>query len=247
MQINHSEIPTHVAIVMDGNGRWANARGKTRVQGHQVGEETLFQIVEEAIRLGVKYLSVYAFSTENWKRSPEEVRFLMGYMKQVLRKRRDQFDEFGVRIVWSGQQKRLWSSVVKKLREAEQRTAKNKVLTLVVCGNYGGRAELVDAMRLIAQEVAEGTLQPEKITEKTVRRSLYCPEIPDVDLFIRTSGEQRMSNFLLWQSAYAELVFLERLWPDFTPQDFNEAVQLYAKRNRRFGSALDAPEPPKTL
>jgi undecaprenyl diphosphate synthase len=234
-------VPGHVAIVMDGNGRWANARGLARVEGHRAGEAALLDVVAGAIQIGVKQLSVYAFSTENWKRSPDEVRFLMGFNRDVLHRRRDQLNDWGVRVRWAGRKPRLWASVIKELQFAEGLTAQNDVLTLTMCVNYGGRNELTDAVRELASEVAAGRLSPTGITEKTIQRALYAPELPDVDLFVRSSGEQRTSNFMLWQSAYAEFVFLDTLWPDFTRQDLWQAVSLYASRNRRFGGAIDAP------
>ena len=227
-------VPEHVAIVMDGNGRWANAKGLTRVEGHKAGEASLLDVVAGAIQAGVKHLSVYAFSTENWKRSPDEVRFLMGFNRDVLHRRRDQLNDWGVRVRWAGRKPRLWASVIKELQFAEKLTERNSVLTLTMCVNYGGRQELVDAVRSL---VAAG----DPITEKSIQRHLYTPDLPDVDLFVRSSGEQRTSNFMLWQSAYAEMVFLDRLWPDFSRTDLWEAIDLYASRNRRFGGAVDAP------
>jgi undecaprenyl diphosphate synthase len=184
---------------------------------------------------------VYAFSTENWKRSPDEVRFLMGFNRDVLHRRRDQLNDWGVRVRWAGRRPRLWSSVIKELQFAERLTAGNSVLTLTMCVNYGGRTEITDAVRALATEVAAGRLTPSGITDKSIQRALYTPDLPDVDLFVRSSGEQRTSNFLLWQSAYAEMVFLDTLWPDFTRLDLWEAISLYASRNRRFGGAIDAP------
>jgi undecaprenyl diphosphate synthase len=201
----------------------------------------LLDVVAGAVQAGVTHLSVYAFSTENWSRSPDEVRFLMGYNRDVLHRRRDQLNEWGVRVRWAGRRPRLWGSVIKELEFAEQLTAANDVLTLTMCINYGGRVELVDAMRAIGEEVAAGRLRPRAITEKTIRRHLYVPDMPDVDLFIRSSGEQRTSNFLLWESAYAEMVFLDRLWPDFSRTDLWDAISLYQSRERRFGGAIDTP------
>ena len=238
-----SAVPEHVAIVMDGNGRWANRQGLTRIEGHRAGEASLLDVVAGAIQVGVKHLSVYAFSTENWKRSPDEVRFLMGFNREVLHRRRDQLNEWGVRVRWAGRKPRLWSSVIKELQYAERLTAGNDVLTLTMCVNYGGRTEIADAVRGIAEEVAAGRLKPSAVGEKTIQRHLYLPDMPDVDLFVRSSGEQRTSNFLLWQSAYAEMVFLDRLWPDFSRTDLWEAIDLFARRNRRFGGAVDAPDP----
>jgi undecaprenyl diphosphate synthase len=234
-------VPRHVAIVMDGNGRWANRRGLTRVEGHKAGEEVLLDVVAGAIQAGVTHLSVYAFSTENWARSPDEVRFLMGYNRDVLHRRRDQLNEWNVRVRWSGRKPRLWGSVIKELQFAEELTRANTGLTLTMCINYGGRVELVDAMRRIGEDVAAGRLKPSAITEKVIRRNLYQPDMPDVDLFIRSSGEQRTSNFLLWESAYAEFVFLDTLWPDFSRADLWRAIAMYLDRDRRFGGAVDKP------
>ncbi len=236
-------VPEHVAIVMDGNGRWANARGLPRIEGHKAGEAVLLDVVAGAIQRGIKHLSVYAFSTENWKRSPDEVRFLMGFNRDVLHRRRDQLNEWGVRVRWAGRKPRLWSSVIKELQYAERLTAGNDVLTLTMCVNYGGRNEITDAVRALAEEVAAGRLKPSGITEKAIQKHLYTADLPDVDLFVRSSGEQRTSNFLLWQSAYAEMVFLDRLWPDFSRVDLWHAVELYASRNRRYGGAIDVPTP----
>jgi undecaprenyl diphosphate synthase len=234
-------IPEHVALVMDGNGRWANARGLTRIEGHKAGEAALLDVVAGALQLGIKHLSVYAFSTENWKRSPDEVRFLMGYNRDVLHRRRDQLNAWGVKIRWAGRRPRLWRSVIDELQVAERMTAHNNTLTLTMCINYGGRNEITDAVRAIAEDVKSGRLRPNGISEKTIQKHLYAPDLPDVDLFVRSSGEQRTSNFMLWQSAYAEMVFLDQLWPDFTRTDLWEAVTIYASRNRRFGGAIDAP------
>lgn len=234
-------VPRHVAIVMDGNGRWANTRGLTRVEGHKAGEAALLDVVAGAIQIGVTHLSVYAFSTENWKRSPDEVRFLMGFNRAVLHRRRDQLNEWGVRVRWAGRKPRLWASVINELQFAEKLTEKNSTLTLTMCVNYGGRTEIADAVRSLAEEVASGRLKPSGITEKAIQRALYIPELPDVDLFVRSSGEQRTSNFMLWQSAYAEMVFLDTLWPDFGRMQLWDAIGQYASRNRRFGGAVDTP------
>jgi len=198
-----------------GNGRWAKERGLPRTEGHKMGESALFDVIMGAIELGIPYLSAYAFSTENWRRSPDEVRFLMGFNRDVIRRRRNQLNEVGVRVRWAGRRPRLWRSVIKELEDAERITEGNSVLTLQFCVNYGGRAEIADAAAAIAREVAAGRLRPDRIDEKVVARYLDEPDIPDVDLFVRSSGEQRISNFLLWQSAYAELVFLDTLFPDF--------------------------------
>lgn len=234
-------VPKHVAIIMDGNGRWANQRGLTRTQGHAAGEAVLLDVVAGALQAGVEHLSVYAFSTENWKRSPDEVRFLMGFNKAVLRRRRDQLDAWGVRVRWAGRRPRLWPSVIRELEEAERRTAGNSAMTLQMCVNYGGTMEIADAVRSIATDVAAGRLRPSAVTDRLVRSRMYNPDVPDVDLYIRSSGEQRISNFLTFQGAYAEMVFLDRLWPDFTRQDLWHALDIYTGRDRRFGGAVDTP------
>ena len=236
-KLKPEQIPNHVAVVMDGNGRWAKKRGLPRTAGHEAGEAALFDVVQGAIQIGVKELSAYAFSTENWRRSPEEVKFLMGFNRDVLRRRRDEMNDLGVRIRWVGRPQRLWGSVINELQEAEELTKKNKVLTLNMCVNYGGRAELVDAVTEIATEVAKRKLKPGQITEKLIAKHLYNPKMSDVDLFLRSSGEQRTSNFLPWQSVYAEMVFMDVLWPDVDRHTLWKAIEIYAERDRRFGKA----------
>ena len=224
-------IPRHVAIIMDGNGRWAAARGLPRTQGHEAGEKALFDVVEGALEIGIRYLSVYAFSTENWSRPPDEVDFLLGFNRLLLRQRRDELDERGVRIRRIGRTEGVPADVLEEFEAAETLTASNTRLDLLVCFNYGGRAELEDAAAAAAHAPTPGSLAA----------SLYAPDAPDVDLLIRTSGELRVSNFLLWQSAYAELFFTETLWPDFDRRSLAEAVRDYAARERRFGG-LAAPD-----
>ncbi|GAA5022310.1 isoprenyl transferase [Actinopolymorpha pittospori] len=231
-------VPNHVALVMDGNGRWAKARGLPRTRGHERGEGALFDVVKGAIEIGVKTLSAYAFSTENWSRSPDEVRFLMGFNREVIHRRRDELDAMGVRVRWAGRRPRLWKSVISELEEAEERTRDNDVLTLQFCVNYGGRAEIADAVRALTKDVEAGKLRSDRIDEKVVAKYLYQPDLPDVDLFVRSSGEQRTSNFMLWQSAYAEFVFLDTLFPDFDRRHLWEAIEIYARRDRRFGGAV---------
>jgi undecaprenyl diphosphate synthase len=230
-------VPKHVALVMDGNGRWAKERGLPRTAGHEKGEAVLIEVVAGAIEAGVTHVSAYAFSTENWRRSPDEVRFLLGFSREVIRTRRDLLHSWGVRIRWAGRRPRLWTSVIKELEEAERLTARNTGLTLTMCINYGGRAEVADAARAIAEEAAAGRLNPSRVTEKTVAAHLDEPGMPDVDLFIRTSGEMRTSNFLIWQAAYAELVFLDEYWPDVDRRHLWRAIEEYARRSRRFGGA----------
>jgi len=232
-------VPKHVAIVMDGNGRWANARGLPRTAGHAAGEASLLDVVAGAIEIGVTHVSAYAFSTENWSRSPEEVRFLMGFNRDVLRRRRDVMNSWGVRVRWAGRRPRLWRSVIKELEEAEQLTAGNTTCTLTMCVNYGGRAEIADAAKALARDVAAGRVNPEKVNEKLFARYLDEPDMPEVDLFLRSGGEQRTSNFLIWQAAYAELVFLDESWPDVDRRNLWRAAEVYARRDRRFGGAID--------
>jgi undecaprenyl pyrophosphate synthase len=210
--------PKHVAIIMDGNGRWAEARGLPRNAGHDEGERALYRIVDAAIEEGIRYLSVYAFSTENWARPEEEVDFLMGFNRERLRARRDDMDQRNVRIRRIGRRDGVPSDVLAEFDQAEEVTAANDTMDLMVCFNYGGRAEIEDA-------AGRGA----------IAENLYAPDVPDVDLLIRTSGEMRLSNFLLWQSAYAELYFTEVLWPDFSPDELRTALTDYEERHRRFG------------
>jgi trans,polycis-decaprenyl diphosphate synthase len=236
-QIPADRLPNHVAIVMDGNGRWATQQGLSRTDGHKAGEAVVIDIVCGAIEIGIKWLSLYAFSTENWKRSPEEVRFLMGFNRDVVRMRRVNLKAIGVKIRWVGSRPRLWRSVINELAIAEDMTKDNDVITVNYCVNYGGRAEIAESTKEIARLAAAGRLNPERITESTVAHHLQRPDIPDVDLFLRTSGEQRSSNFMLWQAAYAEYIFQDKLWPDYDRRDLWAACVEYADRNRRFGSA----------
>lgn len=233
-------LPQHVACVMDGNGRWANARGLPRTEGHRVGESTMMDVIAGAVELGIPELSVYAFSTENWRRSPAEVRFLMGFTRTVLRAQTDDLLDWGVRVNWVGREPRLWKSVLSEVRRSERITARNETMVLNMCLNYGGRAEIADAARAMARDVEAGRLKASSISERTVQRYLYAPSMRDVDLFIRTGGEQRTSNFLMWESAYAELYFSQRPWPEFDRTELWRAVESYARRDRRFGDAVDA-------
>ena len=242
-QVPADLMPAHVAIVMDGNGRWANQRGLPRTKGHEMGEAALFDVVEGAVEIGVKHLSAYAFSTENWRRSPDEVRFLMGFNRDVIRRRRDDMHALGVRVRWAGRRPRLWPSVIKELEIAEELTQDNDVLTLTMCVNYGGRAEIADAAAALARDVAGGRVNPDRVDEKVFARYLDEPAMPDVDLFWRTSGEQRTSNFLPWQAAYAEMVFTDVLWPEVDRRSLWEAIEIYAGRHRRYGGAVDRSTP----
>jgi undecaprenyl diphosphate synthase len=232
-----SDGPKHVAIVMDGNGRWAQRRGLKRTDGHAAGEEALFDTVEGALEIGLEWLTVYAFSTENWRRPLDEVRFLMNFNERLLLARRDELNDKGVRVRFIGRRGgRVPGRVRKRIAETEAMTSRNRRLTLTFAFNYGGRAELVDAVREIARSAAAGTLDPERIDERTVHRHLYTPDMPDPDLMVRTSGEHRISNYLLWQVAYSELHFTEVLWPDFRRKHLYRAIDEYQQRERRFGA-----------
>jgi undecaprenyl diphosphate synthase len=235
--IDASRIPRHVAAVMDGNGRWATKRGLKRTDGHAAGEEALFDTVEGALELGIGWLTVYAFSTENWNRPVDEVRFLMGFNEGILVRHRDQLDEWGVRIRFMGRRDwRVPKRVLKRIEESEAQTARNRRMTLTIAFNYGGRAEIVDAVKAM---VADG-VKPRDVSEKAIRAHMYDPKMPDPDLMVRTSGEFRISNFLLWELAYSELVFTDVLWPDFRRENLFDAVREYQSRDRRFG-AIEEP------
>jgi undecaprenyl diphosphate synthase len=221
---------------MDGNGRWARERSLPRTAGHEAGELALLDTVYGALEIGLPVMSVYAFSTENWRRSPDEVRFLMGFNRDVIHRRREELNSLGVRVVWSGQTKRLWKSVVRELEDTEALTKRNKRMMLNMCVNYGGRAEIVDAAAQFAKDLKSRRLKAGAVTEKTFARYLNNSDLPDVDLFIRSSGEHRISNFLLWQSAYAEFVFLDVLWPDFDRRHLWQAITEFTQRHRRFGA-----------
>jgi len=231
--LDPDRIPRHVAAVMDGNGRWAQQRGLKRTDGHAAGEEALFDTVDGAIELGLDWFTVYAFSTENWKRPPDEVRYLMGFNKGILERHAEDLNERNVRIRFIG--RRDWRAprgVLRRIDWATELTQHNTGMTFTVAFNYGGRAEIVDAVKAL---VATG-VKADKIDEKAIRRHLYDSQMPDPDLVIRTSGEYRISNFLLWELAYSELVFTEVLWPDFRREDLFEAVREFQRRDRRFGS-----------
>ena len=226
-------LPVHVACVMDGNGRWAQKRGLPRTEGHRAGEEALFDAAQGAVELGIPWLTVYAFSTENWRRPPDEVRFLINVIADnLLTRRRDALHELGVRIRFIGRRDwRVPRWVGRKMDEAAELTRDNTRMTLTVAFNYGGRAELVDAVRRLVEE----GVPARKIDDRAIRARLYAPEMPDPDLVIRTSGEFRLSNFLIWEVAYSELVFTDVLWPDFRREHLIEAVREFQRRERRFG------------
>ena len=235
--VSTAKAPVHVAIIMDGNGRWAKARGLPRIAGHKRGAEAVRRSVKGAVELGIEYLTLYGFSSENWKRPPAEVDDLMGLLRLYLINEVDELDRNGVRLRVIGQLRRLHPDIVRLIEEAEQRTSANRKLNLTVALSYGGRAEIADAARRIAETVRAGRLEPADVDEAEFARHLLTTGIPDPDLLIRTSGEKRISNFLLWQCAYAELVFLDRLWPDFTKDDLENAIREYHGRDRRYGSA----------
>ncbi len=230
--IDLTRVPRHVACVMDGNGRWAERRGLKRTEGHAAGEEALFNTVDGAIDVGLGWFTVYAFSTENWRRPADEVRYLMGFNEKILLGHRDELNERNVRIRVLGRRDwRVPKRLIRLMDETVAMTADNTGMTFSIAFNYGGRAEIVDAVRtLVAAGVA-----PQKITEKAIARHLYDPEMPDPDLVVRTSGEYRVSNFLLWELAYSELVFTDVLWPDFRKQHLFAAIAEYQARERRYG------------
>lgn len=230
--LDPDNIPAHVAVVMDGNGRWAHQRGLPRTAGHEAGEEALFDVVDGAIEIGLRWLTVYAFSTENWRRPAREVKFLLEFNRRILRSRRDELNARGVRIRFIGRRdRRLPPGVLKEMVAAEEMTEGNEGLTIDVAFNYGGRAEIVDAIRAIVRSGADA----DAVDEDLVAAHLYAPDAPDPDLVIRTSGEYRLSNFLIWEVAYAEMVFSDVLWPDFRRGDLFSAIADYQRRSRRFG------------
>jgi undecaprenyl diphosphate synthase len=230
--IDVTAVPHHVAVVMDGNGRWAQRQGLARTEGHEAGEEALLDTTYGALSIGVRVLTVYAFSTENWRRPIDEVRYLMNFNQNLMQRRQDELDDQGVRITFSGRRDwRVPKRVLKQMDEASALTARNKVMTLNIAFNYGGRAEIVDAV----QQLVADKVPAKKIDERAIRSRLYHPEIPDPDLVVRTSGEYRISNFLLWEMAYSEMVFSDVLWPDFRREHLFDAVEEFQSRERRFG------------
>jgi undecaprenyl diphosphate synthase len=244
-RIDPSDIPVHVGLILDGNGRWANARGLPRTAGHLAGEEALFDTVEGALEIGISWLTAFTFSTENWARSEDEVEFLMWFNEDLLLRRRDDLHAQGVRMRFAGwmDDPRIPERNRRHMAEAEEMTKRNRRLNLVFAFNYGSRREITDATRAIATRAASGDLDPAAITEDTVGEALYISDMPDVDLVIRSSGEHRLSNFLLWQSAYAEFYFPGILWPDFDRHALVDAVVDYQSRERRVGAAEDKARP----
>jgi undecaprenyl diphosphate synthase len=234
-------IPRHVAIILDGNGRWANARDLPRTAGHARGEPALFDVIEGALDMGIEWLTAYVFSTENWSRSDDEVEFLMHFNIDLLQRRRDEMNEFGIRIHFIGDREdpRVPDALREEIRVAEKLTAGNSRMHLVFAFNYGGRAELGAAAARLASDVAAGRLDAADVGERSIAERLYLPDMPDPDLVIRTSGEMRTSNFLLWESAYSEYVFTPVLWPDFDRSTLAACVAEYRARERRFGKARE--------
>ena len=230
-------VPRHVAIIMDGNGRWAKARGLPRTIGHREGAEALRRVVRASAEFGVDYLTVFGFSSENWKRPAAEVTDLMGLLRLYLRKEIAEIDREGVRLRVIGDRERLSDDIIRLIEDAETRTAGNRRLNLTVALSYGSRAEIVRAAQQLAKAVRAGSLDPEDIDEAAFHRHLFTADMPDPDLVIRTSGEKRISNFLLWQSAYAEFIFIDKLWPDFAGEDLKSAIVEFGGRKRRYGAA----------
>jgi len=243
-RVDSGRIPSHVGLILDGNGRWANQRGLPRTAGHLAGEEALFDTVEGALEMGIKWVTAYTFSTENWARSGEEVEFLMWFNEDLLTRRRDDLHANGVQMLFAGDMDdpRIPDRNREHMKEAEELTQDNDDLHLVFAFNYGSRREIVEAAKKVSARVALGELQISDIDEEAVAAGLYVPDMPDVDLIIRSSGEHRLSNFLLWQAAYAEFYFPGILWPDFDRHCLVDAVVEYQARDRRFGGAEDHSE-----
>jgi len=234
-ELDLARLPRHVAIIMDGNGRWAAMRHLPRVAGHRAGADAVRRTVETAAQLGLECLTLYAFSTENWKRPRYEIRALMDLLMEYLRKELRSLKDNNIQFRMIGRSESLYLSVLEQIRKAELATFQNTGLRLNIALNYGGRAEIVDAFRKLARDVAAGRVQPDEVDEQAIQDSLYTRSLPDPDLLIRTSGEMRISNFLLWQIAYAELHVTETLWPDFCKQDLLAGLIEFQKRNRRYG------------
>ncbi len=227
--------PRHVAIIMDGNGRWATQRGRPRLFGHHAGARRVREVVESCPEVGVEYLTIFAFSTENWKRTQVEVAGLMSLFRRYISREARALDEFGVRVRFIGDRVRLDAKLIKLMDDLEELTADNTRVNLTIALNYGGRDEVARATQRLARDVAEGRLDPDSVDEETLPKYLDTYVLPDPDLVIRTSGEARISNFLLWQSAYAEYEFIDTLWPDFSKEEFAALCASYGGRDRRFG------------
>jgi len=231
-----SRLPRHVGIIMDGNGRWAKQRGLSRSDGHAQGQESLFDVVDAGIDIGLRWLTVYAFSTENWKRPPSEVRYLMYFNRRLLQSRRDELNDRNVRIRFTGRSDwRVPRNVEREMEEAQDLTRRNTGMTFTIAFNYGGRVEVADAVKKLLEDHDAGRLKGQRVTPDSISSRLYHPDMPDLDLLIRTGGEMRISNFMLWQAAYSELWFTPVYWPDFSRDNLYEAIRDYQKRDRRFG------------
>ncbi|MDJ0924876.1 MAG: polyprenyl diphosphate synthase [Acidimicrobiia bacterium] len=243
--LDMGRVPRHVAIIMDGNGRWANARGMHRTQGHAAGEPALFDVIDGALEIGVKWLTAYTFSTENWSRDQYEVDYLMHFNVDLLQRRRDELHAKGIRIHFIGERNdpRVPDELRERMRDAEQLTEANDQMHMVFAFNYGGRTEIAGAARRLAEDAVAGRIDPSDVDLEAVASRMYLPNMPDPDLVIRTSGELRTSNYLLWEAAYSEYVFTPVLWPDFDRHTLFECIVEYQSRERRFGGAIDAAEP----
>ena len=236
-KIDIEGLPNHIAIVMDGNGRWATSQGLSRTKGHEQGEQALYDVIYGARDLGINYITVYAFSTENWSRPKAEVAYLMGFNERLLVERLGELHDHNIRVIFVGRrEKRIPSRLIKRMDEAQAKTKDNTGMTLCIAFNYGSRAEVVDATKKIVQKVIDGELSIEKIDENILSDNFYFPNMPDVDFVLRTSGEKRISNFLLFQGAYAELIFTDTLWPDMRRENLFEAIIEFQNRTRHFGS-----------
>ncbi|MHC4841367.1 MAG: isoprenyl transferase [Planctomycetota bacterium] len=237
------KVPRHIAIIMDGNGRWAKSRGMMRINGHERGAEVVRTVAEECSRLGVEQLTLYSFSEENWRRPKLEIEFLMRLLKRFIVRERDTMMKNNMRFSAMGRVHRLPANVRKEIKKSEEMTAGNTGTRLTLALSYGGRAELVDAAKTLAEKVKSGDLAPEEITEEMISENMYQPDMPDPDLVIRTAGEMRLSNFLLWQVSYAEIYITDVLWPEFTADDLNIAISDFNNRTRRYGGLVDPIKP----
>lgn len=235
MEVSPRKVPTNLGIIMDGNGRWAKKRGLPRTAGHVTGAQVFRKITKYCEKCGVRYLTVYAFSTENWRRPQDEVESIMNLLRQYLKESLADFQNENIVVRFIGDREELAQDIRDLIEEAERSTAHKSGMTLNIALNYGGQQEIVNATRILATKVEKGELRPEEIDEKVLEQALYTEEQPPVDLILRPSGEYRLSNFLIWQSAYAEFVFMDVLWPDFKEEDLDRAFEEYARRDRRFG------------
>jgi undecaprenyl diphosphate synthase len=232
---NTNDVPVHIAVIMDGNSRWARGKNLPMAMGHKAGSQAVKTLVKSAIKFGVKYLTIYAFSTENWKRPKEEVGYLMSLIKEYLTREVDELAENGVKIIVSGNLENVEESIVKKIKSVEEQTKNNQTICLNVAFDYGSRQEIVDGFKKIANAILDKKIDVSDIDENLISKNLYQPNVPDPDLLIRTSGELRLSNFLLWQSAYTELLFTEKFWPDFAEEDLKKAILEFNQRKRNYG------------